>query len=178
MSTSDHDHDFDAEHDFDHDDDSLDAYVWQLFLLINPGDDDSAFQQFAAYRDAVAGLADDDIDVAHVVGQVADWRSAFRVEASDTRALVQAIEELSARWNLAIDWDGDVDDDDFHADVDAAELLGTAYDNLAPHGYTLWVLDTDDDSAAGWMTLSRHVEPMRELATELGIHLHRGNEIG
>jgi len=180
MAPSDHDHDFDADagHDFDDDDNSLDAYVWQLFLMINPGDDDSAFQQFAAFRETVSGLAEDEIDVAHVVAQVADWRSAFHVEAGDTRGLVQAIEELSARWNLDIDWDGDVDDDEFHAGVDTTELLGTAYDNLAPHGYTLWVLDTEDDSVAGWMTLSRNIEPMRELATELGIHLHRGNEMG
>ncbi|AIF49525.1 DUF6630 family protein [Dyella japonica] len=176
MAPSDYDHD--ADHGFDDDDDSLDAYVWQLFLLINPGDDDAAFQQFAAYREAVGGTPDDEVDVAEVVGQVADWRSAFHVEAGDTRTLVQAIDELSARWNLAIDWDGDTDEDEFHADIDTADLLTTAYDNLAPHGYTLWLLDTDDDSVAGWMTLSRNVEPMRELATELGIHLHRGNEMG
>ncbi|WP_109125151.1 hypothetical protein [Dyella sp. C11] len=169
---------FDTEHQFDDDDDSLDAYVWQLFLMINPGDDDSAFQQFAAYREVVADTPEDDINVAEVVGQVADWRAAFRVEAGDTRALVQAIEELASRWNIDIDWDGDVDEDDFHADVDTSDLLGVAYDNLAPHGYTLWVLDTDDDSVAGWITLSRNVEPMRELATELGVHLHRGNETG
>jgi len=173
-SSDDHSH----EHAFDDDDDSLDAYVWQLFLLINPGDDDAAFQQFAAYREAVGDTADDDVDVARTVGEVADWRSAFHVDAEDTRALVQAIDELAARWNLSIDWDGDADDDEFHAGVDADDLLTTAYDNLAPHGYTLWVLDTDDDSVAGWMTLSRDVEPMRELATELGIHLHRGNERG
>jgi hypothetical protein len=170
--------DFDHEHTFDDDDDSLDAYVWQLFLMINPGDDDSAFQQFTAYREAVSDTPDEDVDVAEVVGQVADWRSTFHVGAEDTRALVQAIEELASRWNLSIDWDGDTDEDEFHADADTSGLLGTAYDQLAPHGYTLWVLDTDDDSVAGWMTLSRNVEPMRELATELGIHLHRGNEMG
>lgn len=172
------DDDFDTDHAFDDDDDSLDARVWQLFLLINPGDDDSAFQQFTAYRDAVGDTQEDAIDVADVVGQVADWRAAFHVDAGDTRALVQALDELAARWNIDIDWDGDVDEDEFHEDIDAADVIGIAYDNLAPHGYTLWVRDTDDDSVAGWMTLSRNVEPMRELATELGIHLHRGNEMG
>lgn len=172
------DHDFDHGHAFDDDDDSLDAYVWQLFLLINPGDDDSAFQQFAAYREAVGDTPDDDVDVAQVVGQVADWRATFRVDEGDTRTLVQAIEELASRWNLDIDWDGDVDEDEFHAGVDTSDLITIAYDNLAPHGYTLWLLDTDDDSIAGWITLSRDVEPMRELATELRIHVHRGNEMG
>jgi hypothetical protein len=170
------DDDFDTGHAFDDDDDSLDAHVWQLFLLINPGDDDSAFQQFTAYRDAVGDTPEDEIDVAQVVGQVADWRSAFHVDADDTHAFMQAIDELAARWSLSIDWGGDTDDDDFRADLD--DLITTAYDNLAPHGYTLWLLDTDDESVAGWMTLSRDIEPMRELATELGIHLHRGNEVG
>jgi hypothetical protein len=172
------DDDFDTTQPFDDDDDSLDAKVWQFLLLINPGDDDAAFQQFSGYREAVAELSEDEIDVAQVIGQVADWRATFHVDADDTRALVQAIDELAARWNLTIDWDGDTDEDEFHADIDAADLIGTAYDNLAPHGYTLWVRDTDDDSVAGWMSLSRDIEPMRELAPELGIHLHRGNEIG
>ncbi|WP_114240615.1 hypothetical protein [Dyella sp. C9] len=170
--------DFDTEHAFDDDDNSLDAYVWQLFLLINPGDDDAAFQQFTAFRDAVGDTPEDDVDVAQVVGEVADWRSSFHVDGGDSRALVQAIDELASRWNLSIDWDGDPDDDEFHADVDVSELLALAYDNLAPHGYTLWLLDTEDDSIAGWMTLSRDVEPMRELSTELGIHLRLGSEAG
>lgn len=172
------DDDFDTNHPFDDDDDSFDAKVWQLLLLINPGDDDAAFQQFAGYREAVSDTSEDEIDVAQVIGQVADWRATFHVDADDTRALVQAIDELAARWNLTIDWGGDADEDEFHTDIDAADLIGTAYDNLAPHGYTLWVRDTDDDSIAGWMSLSRDIEPMRELAPELGIHLHRGNEIG
>lgn len=175
------DDDFDTErHDIDHDDDDsgLEASVWQMLLMINPGDDDAAFQQFAAYRDAVGDTPEDEVDVAQVVGQVADWRSTFHVDAEDTRALVQAINELTARWNIAIDWDGDADEDEFHADADAGELLATAYDSLAPHGYTLWVLDTDDDYYAGWMTQSRDVEQMRELATELGLHLRLGSEMG
>lgn len=178
MHTS--DDDFGSGHEFEDDEGSLDAYVWQLFLLINPGDDDAAFQQFGAYRDAVGDTPDDEVDVAQVVGQVvgqvADWRAAFRADAQDTQALVQAIDELAARWNLVIDWNGDPQDDDFHAGADATELLATAYDQLAPHGYTLWLRDTDDDSFAGWMSLSRDTEAMRELATELGIHLRLGSE--
>ncbi|WP_267222008.1 DUF6630 family protein [Dyella silvae] len=175
---SDFDDDFQTDHHFDDDEDSLDAKVWQLLLLINPGDDDSAFQQFTAYRDAVGDTPEDEVDVAQVVVQVADWRSAFRVDAEDTRVLVQAINELASRWNLSIDWDGDPDEDEFHADIDSGTLLGTAYDNLAPHGYALWVIDTEDDSVAGWMALARNTEGMRELATELGIHLRLGSEVG
>src|SRR5579859_8193202 len=88
------DDDFETDHGFDEDDDSLDAHVWQLLLLINPGDDESAFQQFTAYREAVGDTPDDAVDVADVVGQVADWRSAFHVDDGDTRAFVQAIDEI------------------------------------------------------------------------------------
>ena len=172
------DDDFAPDHGFDEDDNSLDANVWQLLLMINPGDDEAALQQFAAYREAVADTPEDEVDVAQVVGQVADWRATFHVDVEDTHALVQALDELAARWNLAIDWNGDPGEDDFHADAEAEVLLGTAYDNLAPHGYTLWLRETGDDSFAGWMTLSRDVEPMRELARELGVHLRLGSEAG
>ena len=174
------DDDFDTGHSFDnHDDDadSLDTHVWQLLLLINPGDDETAFQQFSAYRDAVGHADEDEIEAVQVIGRVIDWHSGFQVDADDTRALVQAIDELVSRWSLHIDWEGDPEDDDFHADMDAASLFATAYDSLAPHGYTLWARDTDDGSYAGWMTLTRDVEPMRELATTLGIQLRLGSEV-
>ncbi|TBR39366.1 MULTISPECIES: DUF6630 family protein [Dyella] len=173
-----YDDDFDSTPDFDDDDDSMESRVWQLFVLINPGDDESALQQFAAFREAVDGLPDDEIDVGQLVVQVADWRSAFHADGEDTRALVQVVDELASRWSIDIDWDGDPDEDEFHADIDTSDLIGVAYDNLAPHGYTLWVRDTEDDSVAGWMALSRDTETMRELATELGIHVRRGNELG
>lgn len=172
--------DDDTERHFDeHDeeDDTLDAQVWQLLLLINPGDDDSAFQQFAAYREAVGDADEGEIDPLRVIGQVIDWHSGFQVEADDTRALVQAIDELVSRWNLSIDWEGDPEDDDFHADIDVASLFAIAYDSLAPHGYTLWARETDDGSYAGWITLTRDAEPMRELATTLGINLRLGSDV-
>jgi hypothetical protein len=174
MSSS--DDDFDTERHFDeHDeeDESLDAHVWQLLLLINPGDDDTAFQQFTAYRDVVGDADEEDIEPVRVIGQVIDWRSGFQVDADDTRALVQAIDELVSRWNLSIDWEGDPEDDEFHA----ASLVAIAYDSLAPHGYTLWARETDDGSYAGWITLTRDAEPMRELATALGINLRLGSDV-
>jgi hypothetical protein len=162
-------------------DDAVEALVWQLLCLINPGDEETALQQFAAYRDAVAGTAEGGVadagEPVEVVGRVIDWCSGYYVGADDTRALVQAIDELSARWNLAIDWDGDPDEDEFHADRDVASLLGTAYDRLAEFGYTLWSWETDDGSYAGWMTLTRDAEPMRELATLLNINLRLGSEV-
>jgi hypothetical protein len=172
--------DFDTEHGFDEDenlDDSQEASVWQLLLLINPGDEEMALQQFADYRDAVAHLDEDDVVPIEVIRRVIDWRSGFYVDAQDTHTLVQAIDELASRWNISIDWGGDPHDDDFHANVDAAALFGIAYDGLLEHDYTLWAWETEDDSYAGWMTLKRDNEHLRELAISLGINLRLGSEV-
>lgn len=174
------DDEFDADDYLDEDDgddDSVESRVWQLLLLINPGDEDMALQQFADYRDAAAQANDDEIEPIDIIRRVIDWRSGFYVDAQDTHALMQAIDELSSRWNISIDWGGDPDDDDFHADMDAPSLFATAYDRLAEHGYTLWAWETEDDSYAGWATLKRDNEPFRELATLLGINMRLGSEV-
>jgi hypothetical protein len=177
------DDDSDSERDFDDiEDDSLEARVWQLLLLINPGDEETALQQFTDYREAVAEIDADEVESIEgapmeIIGRVIDWRSGFIVGARDLRSLVQAIDELSSRWNLSIDWNGDPDDDEFFDDLDAAALFSTAYDRLAEFGYTLWAWETDGDSYAGWMTLTRDGEPLRELATALGINLRLGSEV-
>ncbi len=174
-----HDDDVDIESDFDEaDDDSLDAQVWQLLRLINPGDDDMAMQQFADYREAAAEREREDVAPLELIGRVIDWRAGFIVDQHDLRSLVQAIDELASRWNLRIDWNGDPDDDEFFDDIDAADLFGIAYDRLAEFGYTLWAWETENDSHAGWITLTRDNEPMRELATRLGINLRPGSEVG
>lgn len=171
------DDDYDAEREFDDvDEDSVEAKVWQLLLLINPGDEETALQQFADYREAIED-ADDDIEPVELIGRVIDWRSGFMVDAQDMRALMQAIDELSSRWNLSIDWHGDPDDDGFFDDMDAAELFSIAYDRLAESGYTLWAWEADGDRYAGWMTLTRDGEPLRELATALGINLRLGSDV-
>ena len=173
------DDDFEAEFDFDEaDDDSVESQVWQLLRLINPGDDDMAMQQFVDYREAVAEVEPEDVVPVEVIGRVVDWRSGFIVDEHDLRSLVQAINELASRWNLTIDWNGDPDDDEFFDDIDAAGLFGIAYDRLAEFGYTLWAWETETESHAGWMTLTRDNEPMRELATVLGINLRLGSEVG
>ncbi|MDE2154802.1 MAG: hypothetical protein KGJ32_02745 [Xanthomonadaceae bacterium] len=177
-----HDHDYDHDHDFgfgfDEDgDDSPEALVWQLLQLINPGDEEAALQQFADYREAVAEADPDDVVPIEVIGRVIDWRSGFIVDAHDLHSLVQAIDELSSRWNLAIDWNGDPHDDEFFDDLDAAALFAIAHDRLAESGYTLWARETGGDSYAGWITLTRDREPLRELATALEIELRLGSEV-
>src|SRR6185437_6485710 len=162
--------------DFDDEDDSVEAKVWQLLLLINPGDEETALQQFSEYREAAA--EERSAEPVALVARVIDWRSGFMIAEDDLRSLVQALDELSARWNLSIDWDGDPDDDDYFDDADAGSLLGIAYDRLAESGYTLWTWETEDDSYAGWITLARDSEPMRELATALHINLRPGSDFG
>ena len=176
MSRDDDDHG--DVHEFDDlDEDSVEARVWQLLLLINPDDEETALQQFADYRDAVVrdeALADDPVEL---IGQIIDWRSGFIVDVQDLPSLVQAIEELASRWNLSIDWNADPHDDEFFEDHDAASLFAIAYDSLAGFGYTLWSWETTGARCAGWMTLTRDGEPMRELATQLGINLRLGSEL-
>lgn len=170
------DDDFEDDRDFDDEDESVEAKVWQLLLLINPGDEETALQQFSEYREAAA--EEGSAEPIALVARVIDWRSGFMIAEDDLRSLVQALDELSARWNLSIDWDGDPDDDDYFDDADAGSLLGIAYDRLAESGYTLWTWETEDDSYAGWITLARDSEPMRELATALHINLRPGSDFG
>lgn len=175
---NDFDDDDEREHDVDeYDDSSVEGLVWQLLRLINPGDEETALEQFDAWRDAIAHADEGELDPVETVARVIDWRSGFHVGAGDPRALVQALDELSLRWNLTIDWNGNPDDDDFFDDVDIASLLAIAYDRLAEHGYTVWAWETDSDSYAGWITLTRDNEPLRELATALHINLRLGSEV-
>ena len=117
---------------------ALEAVVWQLLLLINPGDEDAAQAQFAAWQEdgpqADTDAAMDKLD------EVIEWKAGFRVAEGDTRGLVENLEELAARWNLRIDWGvEDPTDDAFLASVDVPDLLDTAFDRLREHHYTLWV---------------------------------------
>ncbi len=169
--------------DDDHGDDPQDedheggveSWVWQLLALINPGDEDTALRQFAAWRD-VQAESGDSADPLETVGEVIDWTSGFRTD--DAPTLVQALDELAARWNLAIDWDGDPDDEEFFDEREPADLLATACDRLLEHGYTLWLYESAVAGCAGWITLSRDAEPLREIATALGINLRLASETG
>lgn len=160
-------HEFD-DNPADDSDDSLEARVWQLLLLVNPGDEDTALRHFAAWRDVQAesdGLA----DPLETLGEVIDWSAGFRVE--DAATLVQALDELAARWNLAIDWGGDADDDDFLGAHEVPDLLAIAYDRLLEHRYTVWIYESPGATWAGWITRTDEAEPMREVATALGVNL-------
>ena len=157
------------------DDASTEALVWQLLLLLNPGDEDAALQQFAAYQDAVADGGDEDVEPVWRVKDAIDWKSGFHVDDTDPATCIDAITELVARWNLRIDWGvEDPTDDEFLAGADVAALIAIAFDRLREDGYTLWTWDTGTDATAGWITLSRDDEAMRVVAAALAIDVRTG----
>jgi hypothetical protein len=156
------------------DDASTEALVWQLLLVINPGDEDAALQQFGAFQDALESEDAQDIDALRLLQDAIDWKSGFHIQETDPGALIDCIAELAARFNLAIDWGvEDPTDAAFLTRVTASELLDTAHDQLRLDGYTLWTWETGTDAVAGWMTLARDDEAMRVLAPALGIDVRR-----
>ena len=192
------DHDFDPDDNFagsfqpamevDVDEDnSTEALVWQLLLLINPGDEDTALQQFSGYHEVLAesavgdGQHDEDQPV-WLLKDVIDWRSGFFVDAGDPQSFIDAITELAARWNLRIDWGvEDPTDDEFLAATDVPTLMATAYDRLREYNYTLWTWDASGgvdggEAHAGWITLSRDDEAMQAVAAALDIELRAGSD--
>jgi hypothetical protein len=155
------------------DDDANDeAWVWQLLLVINPGDEDAALQQFGAFQEALDGGDAGDVDVVWLLKDVIDWKSGFHVEETEPGALIDCLVELAARFNLRIDWGvEDPTDAAFLARVSIDALLETAHEQLRLDGYTLWTWETGTDARAGWMTLSSDDEAMRAIAPALGIEV-------
>lgn len=176
------DDDFDPDDNYAHggesaeidDEAGAEARVWQLLLVINPGDEDAALQQFGAFQDALGGGDAGDIDVVWLLKDVIDWKSGFHVDADDTGTLIDCIVELAARFNLRLDWGvEDPTDDAFLEWVTATELLETAHDQLRLDGYTLWTWETGTEAVAGWMTLAADDEAVRVIAPALGIDARR-----
>ena len=149
--------DFEMDPEDDPDADALtpEALVWQLLLLINPGDED---EPVWLLKDAI------------------DWTSGFYVDWKDSESFVDSVTELVRRWNLDIDWGGDPTEEEFLDNTDIPALMSTAYDRLREHGYTLWTWDTGSDSYGGWITHSRDDEAMRLVATALDIELRPGSD--
>jgi hypothetical protein len=166
-------HTFPADSDLD-DEAALEAVAWQLLLLINPGDEDAARAQLDAWHEARAGRGDD-ADPLELLREATDWRASFHAVEGDTGGVVQAIDELAGRWNLRIDWGAeDAGDDEFLDATDVPALIGTAYDRLREHHYTLWVVDAAADATMGWITRSRDDESMRAVAGALGLAIRPG----
>jgi hypothetical protein len=174
-------HDYDPDDNFGHafspdadidEEAASEALVWQLLLLINPGDEDAALQQFAAYQEALQG--DGDAEPVELLRDAIDWKSGFFVADDDPRALVESLDELAARYGLRIDWDLDLDDDVVLDTAELPALLATAYDRLREHHYTLWTYETGSAHHAGWMTHQRDDEALVMVARALGVHARTG----
>lgn len=151
---------------------SAEALVWQLLLLVNPGDEDAALQQFGAFQEALDGGDAEDVDVAWVLKDVTDWKSGFHIEETDPGALIDCLAELAARFGITFDWGvEDPTDDAFLAQASTDALLETAHDQLRLDGYSLWTWETGTEARAGWMTLAGDDEGMRVVASALGIEV-------
>ena len=146
------------------------AVVWQLMLLINPGDEDAALQQFASFREALAE-AGGDAEPTALLRDAIDWKAGFFVAEDDPHALVDALDELAARFGLRIDWDLD---DDAVDDADVGTLINTAFDRLREHHYTLWTWETGSEHHGGWIARQRDDEALRLVAGALGFHVRTG----
>lgn len=150
---------------------ALEAVAWQWLLLVNPGDEEAALEQFATFRDALAE-AGDDAEPTALLRDAIDWKAGFHIAGDDPAALVDALDELAARVGLRIDWD--LDDEEADA-ADAAALVDTAFDQLREHHYTLWTWETGSDHHAGWITRQRDDEALRVLSNALGFHVRTGS---
>ncbi|MEO6518250.1 MAG: hypothetical protein ABIO17_04560 [Pseudoxanthomonas sp.] len=151
------------------------SLAWQLLLLVNPGDEDTAMRQFATYQDAVAESGEE-VDPVWLLKDAIDWSSGFFVDWKDTETFIDSVNELVRRWNLEIDWGGEPSEEEFLAGTDIPALMSTAYDRLRERGYTLWTWDTGSDSFGGWITLSRDDEAMRVVAVAMNIELRPGSD--
>ena len=161
---------FTAESELD-EDAAIEAVAWQLLLLINPGDEDTAMQQFAVCRDAL----DEGSDPVEAIRDAIDWKSGFCIAGDDPAGLVEVLDELASRFNLRIDWGvEDPTDEDFLDDAEVPSLIATAFDRLREHHYTLWTWETGSDHHGGWITRQRDDEALRVVAGVLGFHVRTG----
>lgn len=149
--------------------------VWQLLLMINPGDEETALQQFAAWREAMAAAEGEDVEPIWLLKDVIDWRSGFHVAEDDATGLMENLDELAARWGLRIDWGlDDQGGDAGPGAVDTAQLIHAAFAQLREHGYTLWTWDSGSTTHSGWIALREDEEAMLDLAAALGIAVRLG----
>ncbi|WP_093142154.1 hypothetical protein [Pseudoxanthomonas sp. GM95] len=171
-NTADYEDDFDP---FDPDEtDAPEALAWNLLVMINPGDEETALRQFDLLRERLAAGTDEPLP--WMLRDIVDWTSGFFVMPDDVDGALEAMDELAARFGLQVEWGGDRDDDDFMGALDVPSVLSIAYDSLRPHGYTLWCWNADSDGYGGWMALRRDDDGMRALSQVLGFELRPGNE--
>jgi hypothetical protein len=185
MSPIAHDYDADAdEPDAPGGDDELsaEALYWQFLLLVNPGDEDAAQQQFHAFEEALQaqGVAAGEPHAFALLRQAIDWRAGFDLASDDVGTLLECLTELAARFDLRLDFGSDEpDDEEFLQETDAATLLARAHQSLREHGYSLWLWhphgEPQEERCAGGMCLRREDEALEIVAAALGLALRPGS---
>ena len=154
---------------------AAEALVWQLLLMINPGDEEAALQQFAAWQEAMAAAEGEEAEPLWLLKDVIDWRSGFHVAEGDVTSLIENLDELAARWGLRIDWGTDDPvDDALLSEADVGHLIDVAFAQLREHGYTLWTWDSGSTTHSGWIALRQDDEAMLDLAAALGVAVRMG----
>ncbi|MEZ5464297.1 MAG: hypothetical protein R3F22_03515 [Lysobacteraceae bacterium] len=157
---------------------AIEEHVWHLLLLINPGDEESALQQFGEWQERMQESSEDDDETLLVLRDVIDWKSGFRVPLDEPDVLMDALTELASRVGVHIDWDVD-DDEDATDDADSASLIAQAHDRLRQDGYSLWTWsprgESDEDIVSGWLTPRFEDQPLRDICEALGIELRAGS---
>src|SRR3546814_958524 len=78
---------------------STEALVWQLLLVINPGDEDAALQQFGAFQEALDGGDAGDVDAVWLLKDVIDWQSGSHIEETEPGELIMSGKSAEARVN-------------------------------------------------------------------------------
>lgn len=164
-------HGLDGGDDID-EDAATEQLAWQWLLYVNPDDEESAREQFAAWQEAwlAAGGNDGDADPVAALSAVTDWRSSVQVDVDDAAALADGLTQLAARVDVPIDFGIDEPD----ADTDPESLMAEAHATLRQHGYTLWVWDAGSDKSAAWLAYRRDDDAVRALASALGLPVRAG----
>lgn len=153
----------------------IETLAWQWLLLVNPGDEESAQQQFRDWQEARAGDDDPEVVLTALL-EASDWRAAFRVHEDDPVTLIDAIGALASRFRVEIDWGvEDPTDATLLAATSAGALIDIAYDQLRVEGYTLWTWDRGDETVSGALAPRDDDEGMRVLGHALGLDLRPGN---
>jgi hypothetical protein len=172
-------HEYDPDDNFGHafhaqagvgDDDALELVAWQFLLLVNPDDEDAALQQFTAFQ-AALDAAGERADAPTLLREAIDWKAGFHVGEDDAQGLMEALDELAARWRLQIDWELD---EDAPGLPDTDVLLQLAHAQLRERHYSLWTVETGEATLAGWITLERDMEAMQQVAAALGMPARPG----
>ena len=172
-------HEYDPDDNFGHafdpgegigEDDTLEVVAWQFLLLANPDDEDAALQQFRGFQQALADRGDS-AEPGDLLLQAIDWQAGFHVADDDAQGLMEVVDELASRWRLRIDWELD---DDADALPDPQHLLRLAFAQLRERHYSLWSLETGEDTLAGWITREADEEAMLLVVAALGMQARIG----